>query len=226
MKNSTIYTMHHCASKKCLLANTALSDKQLNSFRLTHLKRSAGHHFYEQGDSASDCFWLCEGTVQLWRRDRFGKKQFIRLVEPGQIFGLESLSDVSVYDQDAQALENCWAMRIKKYPGLFTLIKEETFTRMIVNALLNELLNSNKRLKICLAGGAKERIARALLQMPKRNQQGMLNLNITNEKLAALIGASPQTVSSCLCQLKNKGIISRKRGQISVLNPKELQLHS
>lgn len=69
--------------------------------KLRHIVRHREQLIYEQGESAHGWYWLCQGRVQLAHWNRSGKRQFIRFVELGQLFGAEALTNRVAYDHDA-----------------------------------------------------------------------------------------------------------------------------
>lgn len=215
----------HCGSAQCFFTFIERKASLANINRIKHIVRKNGQLVYEQGEPAYGCYWLCQGRIKLARRNRRGKQQFIRFVQPGQLFAVEVLVGHNVYDEYAQATEESVIVSVEGRGTLSALLLEEQpLATSVVEALSSGILEVESRLKLLLSGGALERIAHALLTFPvpqDRVNDGRLHL--TNGMLASMVGTSPQTVSSCLNKLQSRGLIEHRRGRVTVLKPAELE---
>jgi len=133
---------------------------------------------------------------------------------------VEALTDRAVHDQHAEAVEESVIVFLEGGGALMALLEEPEFSTHLVRLLIHEMLEVERRLQVLLAGGAIQRVARLLwILLDSHDAVGSRSLKLTNETLAAMVGTSPQTVSSCLGRLQRRGIIARERGWIRIIEP-------
>lgn len=114
---------------------------------------------------------------------------------------------------------------IEERETLLDLLEVSEFSTYIVRLLIEEILEAESRLQLFLSGGALQRVARVLLTLPaSRDAMGKRRLKLTNEMLAAVIGTSTETASSCLGRLQDRGLIARGRGHITILEPDGMRI--
>lgn len=218
-----------CTSEQCLFTFIEKrSDLVDIRSQVRHIRGRGGQLVYDQGEVAHNCYWLCHGRIKLACRNRHGKQQFIRFVQPGQLFGLEDLVGRETYDEYAQVVEESQLAVVEERDTLLALLDKPIFAAAALTALVGEVFEVEDRLKFLLSRGALARIAYVLLTSPdshdakqQKGDQGRLHL--TNEVLASMIGTSPQTVSGCLSELQRRGLITRGRSRVTILEPARLE---
>jgi CRP/FNR family transcriptional regulator len=210
----------HCDAAHCLFRLIGRKiDPVDGTKRIRHIVRKRDQVVYEQGESTYAYYWLCRGRVQLSRRNRHGKRQVVQMVQPGQLFGFEALTNQQNYDEDASALEESQIVFIESREVITELLDKPALATL-VRTLAGEILTVEGQLKLLLTGGALERIVRVLLTIA--DSQGDPEVRLTNEALAAMVGTSTQTVSKCLSRLQHRGLIAHCWGRITILRLAEL----
>jgi CRP-like cAMP-binding protein len=137
---------------------------------------------------------------------------------------LEAFVGKRAYEHSAYALEISRLLCFDRKEALVELLEDLDLASVVLRAMASKVLVVDERLNALLSGGALERVAQTLWQLAHpSNAEGGSALELTNERLAALVGASPQTVSSCLCKLEKRGIIAHRRGRIVILSAEHLQ---
>ena len=171
---------------------------------------------------------LIEGRIKLSRLSTMGQECIQWFCFPGEIFGLSE----HTYDHDsglyAQALipSSVWAFSksefnrlLLKKPGMALVVVDQLSSR--VRTLVDQLLhvsceNVNARL-INFLQRLSELYGKSL------NQQIKIDMYLTHQEIADMIGVCRQTVSSMMAQLKRSGIISTDRHGIVINSPSSLE---
>ncbi len=187
---------------------------------------------YTTGDPSDTIYILKEGTVKITRFSEAGRELTVDILGPGDIFGELALAVVDddddggddeqgELDTTAQALEDCYVctMRrcdfnefIKTMPHLSLHIMKLMGTRMkrIENRLENMIFQD---VHTRLYGVLKD------LSIRYGSPSGdcvRLTLRLTHQELASLIGASRETVTTELNNLKKTGAINIDGKEITI----------
>jgi len=182
-----------------------------------------------EGDAASHLFLMTKGQAKYYRLMKDGKQVILHWLQPGDTFGLATLLDNPLpYLGSAEAVSDCevssWShATIQRFARQFPVLS--------CNALRIALLYisyQTDRHSGMISGTAKERLARALANLGTRNgnvNPGGVDLEITNEQLAALADVSPFTVSRLLNQWQREGSISKRRKALCIRSPEGLVDH-
>ena len=183
---------------------------------------------YLAGDSSENLYFLKRGRVKITRLDESGKEFTLTLLEPGEIFGEMGLFDDSPRETSAVALEDsiiCMMKRqdFEKYsrskPELsFKLNKLMGFRRRQIENRIDELLFRD----------VPSRLARLLLRLLDQHKRetkhgDRINIKLSQQELANLIGATREMTSSVLNQYKKDGIIDIQHKFIYVKDQKQLE---
>lgn len=197
--------------------------------KILHLKEIKKRDpIYLPSENHSRIFFLIKGKAKLSRIDaKDGKELILFLIKPGELFGLLSLSEERYSNTMAVALQRC----------LVGYIEFADFQRMTKNAVfsmeLNKLVGSRmvrieNRLDELLFREVPCRLARLLLRLSKEFPKKMkcgdkIDLNLTQQDMANLIGATREIVSLTLNDFKRQGLIASHRRQICIHDKKNLQ---
>lgn len=215
-----------CASPNCLLAvvdNASLDETIVQLLR--HTERAPDQAVFDQGDPTHGWFWLCEGRIQLVRSTPAGRRQILGDVHPGQTFGMEALTHEPTYDKSAVAVAESRLVSISMDALPPELLREPAMMAEICDSFVKQTMELQQRLKDVLTNGMRERIVSTLISLvgehPVMDHDAHASahaVTTTNHELAAMVGTTPQTVSSCLSHLQHRGVIKRRRGTIEFLD--------
>ena len=179
------------------------------------------------GQPGKMVFLLKEGRVKISRVNENGQEATICLLEPGEIFGeMEALNDIP-HETLVQALEPALVCEITRENFLRFLDKCPTAGINLLKSVGGRLRNIESKFGDLVFHSAPARLAKLLLQlgdsMGEKERDGIrLNIRLTHQNLANLIGTSRETVSAILSQFQREGLLIQKRRQICLLNTKEL----
>jgi CRP-like cAMP-binding protein len=167
------------------------------------------------GQSADTVYLLKQGRVKIARVNEKGQEATICLLEPGEIFGEVEAIDGTRRETLVQAIE----------PVLVCEITRENFLRF-----LDRCPQVGIRLLKTVGGrlrNIESKFGDLVLQlgetMGDRDQDRIrINIRLTHQNLANLIGTSRETVSALLSQFQRQGLLIQDRRQICLLKRDEL----
>lgn len=189
----------------------------------------AGQRLFSRGDNADGMYGVLSGTIQVAGASKAGaddKQAILTLIDPPDWFGEICLFDKEARTHDATADTNASIIHVRQ-AAFDVFLRDNPQCWKDLGLLLTQ--------KIRLMFHAMEdiallptplRLVRRLLQMSEgygiRNQKtgmGYLRtLNVSQEKLSAILAISRQTTNQILKQLESEGLVELHRGTIEIMD--------
>jgi len=186
--------------------------------KIVHLK--AKQAFFVQGDTADAVFYLQKGRAKLTVVSNAGKEATITLLSPGEFVGEEAIAAVAGSRlATASAITACTALRIDRKEMIRVISGEHAFSDLFLAFLLARSMRTQADLVDQLFNSSEKRLARVLLLMAEVGKSTdapqTLLPDITQETLAAMIGATRSRVSGFMNRFRRLGYIEYN-GRIQV----------
>jgi CRP/FNR family transcriptional regulator len=181
-----------------------------------------GQHLFFEGARPFGVHCIYQGNVKLVKTGIDGKEQIVRLVRQGDILGYNAILSGEMYNVSAIALEEVMVCFIPKQNFLHLLEEVREFPKKMMQLMSSDMNDMENRLTNWLQKTVRERLAEVLLllqstygTLPKSQA---LNIRLTREDLANLIGTAPETVIRYLAELKSENVIDLKGKEIIIKN--------
>jgi CRP/FNR family transcriptional regulator len=162
------------------------------------------------------------GKIKLSKFGDDGKEQLLRLVKPGDLMGYRSLLSQDKYSVSAVALEDSGVCFIPKELFMGILQKDGAFSMEIMKLLSDDLRKAEISITHLAQKPVRERLAEALLFIKEtygfEADNSTLNLKLSREELANLVGTATETVIRLLSEFKSDNIISLEGKKIKVIS--------
>jgi CRP-like cAMP-binding protein len=185
--------------------------------KIVHLK--VNQAFFVQGDAADSVFYLQKGRAKLTVVSKAGKEATITLLSPGEFVGEEAIAAVAGNRlATASAITACTALRIDRKEMIRVISGEHAFSDLFLAFLLARSMRTQADLVDQLFNSSEKRLARVLLLMAefgKSTDAPQTLPDITQETLAAMIGATRSRVSGFMNRFRKLGYIEYN-GRIQV----------
>ena len=184
-------------------------------------------YIYTPNQPAHALYLLVAGQVSLQMHSSEGRVLTIKVVEPGQPFGLSALDGSAHHDSFAQALE---PVRLVALPRAVAI--EAVLTTPGVGAALIELLGQHRltvsrRLDEVAFKSVPARLASVLLEMSEGQPEGPRPqkrvARRTHQQLAEMVNAYRETVTKIINQFRDARLLDVDRSGITLLNPSRLR---
>jgi CRP/FNR family transcriptional regulator len=207
-----------------------LPDHRLEDFcRLKLVSRYRKHQriFYE-GEPNLGLSILCAGKVKLSRSSPSGKTQILNIVGPCGLLGEKDLFLADRHTVSAEAIEDSVVGFVKKEEFLAFLTDNTTVALRMIQRLSEQLARTEDRSFALTSRDVRQRLAQLLLELA--DQHGatapggcLIDVALTRENLAEMIGATPETVIRVLSAFRKDGLIKDTAKQLVVLRPDSLR---
>jgi CRP-like cAMP-binding protein len=171
------------------------------------LRFEANSGIYTQGDAAEYVYTLRDGYIKLLHINSDGSGRIVRLVVPGDLFGMESLLGDS-YTHSAAALSNVHLCRIPK--RIISSLGEESprLHRQIVKKWGEALAQSESWFSEINTGRIEVRLARFFLRVAKASGDMAVAPVFKREDMGLMMDVKFETISRALASMADQGIIS------------------
>lgn len=186
--------------------------------RLKPLHVAAGTVIYPAGRIPSFVFLVRKGAVEIARLGPRGRKVGLAVVGPGEAFGYLGLLERQVWHHVATALEACELLRVPAGEFQRLCRHHPDFTLEVARTLSGKAILLSAKIESLIFKSIPARLAELLAALAQRfgtrgDRGWRLDVSLTQQNLADLIGASRQHVSSALARLAAHGLIRRPRGR-------------
>jgi CRP/FNR family cyclic AMP-dependent transcriptional regulator len=183
---------------------------------------------YQSGAPADHVYFVKEGHLKISRRGRFGHKITLAILSPGEVFSELALSAGEIHEQEIEALETSLvcSMTAQDFRALLDLKPALAFR--VIQSLGEQRRMLERKIASLVFKDVPARLAEALFELADGCGQPCahalaLELVITQQDLADLIGATRQVVNATLKQFQRRGLIDSRRNCICLADPDGLR---
>jgi CRP-like cAMP-binding protein len=190
------------------------------------LRYEANIGIYSQGEGAEYLYTLREGYIKLLHINSDGSSRIVRLVAPGDLFGMEALLGDS-YAHSATALSNIHLCRIPKQ--IISSLGEESprLHRQIVKKWGEALSQSESWFSEINTGRIEVRLARFFLRVAKVSGDMAVAPLFKREDMGLMMDVKFETISRALASMAEQGFISNiSRLSIQIPSIEKLRVFS
>ena len=194
--------------------------------RMESVKRR--QFIYLPGDPASTVLLLKSGRVKLSRVNEDGKELTLAILEPGEIFGEMEVLEGMPRDTVAEALDDV-SICVMQRSDFEAMLKKDPNTSIRLTKLIGlRLKKIESRIEDLVFKDVPARLAHLLIGLSKEfgvqeNGQTRLNVKLSHQELANLIGSTRETVTATLGEFKKRGWIAFDGRRLVILRAKELE---
>lgn len=191
-----------------------------------------GSLIHASGAMGADFYIIESGRVAIQLPSERGEALTLRLLGPGDFFGEISLLDDEPWYGDATALDDCQLLLLAKRDFLAVLDKYPSVSRRLLTIICKRLRHNASFARDLAFLDIPTRLARALIALVESEGWGWTGnrrphdarvVEITQNALAAHVGATRESINKWLGYYERRGYISRKRDNITVLRLDELR---
>jgi CRP/FNR family transcriptional regulator len=213
------------------LENMSVQDliKNIPSFRTFQCKQ--GHMVVQPGDNVTGLYLILSGSVRIYEILPDGRSISLSLLSKGDVFAhtrthqqgyfrdvyIEAMQDSHISFIQEKALENL-------------MINSPLLSSCIISSFSNQLSQSQKLIEGILGRSVALRLGRLLLKLAdeygvccQNDNSIIINLNLTHQELADMLGSNRVTVTRKLLEFQRQNLISIDNRTISIINKQALE---
>ncbi len=201
-----------------------LSDAELaqlvERMRLRAFRR--GETLFRKDDPGTHLYVVLDGAVKIALPGEFGQEALVAIMRTGEFFGELALFDGSPRSASATALEDTRAALLARDDFLAFLETHPAAVRVVLDALARTVRRLSDRVEDLIFLDVPSRVAKYLLDLAQGDGEAKLELTLTQDELAAFIGASRVSVNRVLGDLERRKIVEVRRRHIVILDRERL----
>jgi CRP/FNR family transcriptional regulator, cyclic AMP receptor protein len=184
-----------------------------------------GDYLFFQTEPGDSIFLMRAGMVVVVLMNPDGRELVISELHPGDCFGEISLLSEGIRTAGAMAREDSEVLEVPGSAFLAVLDQEPRLTRRMLAVTIERLNAAHSRESALAFLDAPGRVARMLLEMDERDQEGPDKgyITLSQEELAQRTGLTRQTVARELGNWRRSGWLLTGRGRIMLLKRTQLQ---
>jgi CRP/FNR family transcriptional regulator len=186
-----------------------------------------GQILYYEGTKPLGIFCINSGVIKVYKTASNGKEQILYLAKEGDFLGYSALLGEENYSSSAMIIEDAKICFIPREVFLGSMMKNAEFFKRITKQLCHELGVMEEKLTDASQKSIRERLALLLLQLA--NTYGVdgggyqrINLLLTREELAGMVGTATESVIRLLSEFKKDGLIELEGKKILLKDKKGL----
>jgi CRP-like cAMP-binding protein len=221
---------HHSVLKQ-LPPFARLSESEITEVLETAAPRryGGGSVVFEQGGAASQFSVLLNGRLRVTQVTPTGEQVVVRMVNPGDIFGIARALQRSTYPGTATAVVESlvlswpmeqWEPLVERYPS---------FAASAIRVIGERLLEAQSRIREMSTEVVERRVGHTVLRLVQqsgvREAEGIrIDFPISKQDLAEMAGTTLHTVSRILTAWEHAGLVDTGRQKLMVRDPHRLLL--
>ena len=187
-----------------------------------------GAILFVEGQMPRGGFILCSGKVKLSTTSKEGKVLMLSVAEPGDVIGLSAVVSGEAFEITAETVGPCLVNFVER-DGLLRLMERsgELGLRSAL-AVSREFQSAYRDIhELVLARSSSGKLARLLLSWIGRGvvttEDVRIHAPVTHEEMAQRIGASRETVTRLLSELRKKDLIKLEGSTLIIRNRPALE---
>jgi CRP/FNR family transcriptional regulator, polysaccharide utilization system transcription regulator len=185
-----------------------------------------GEVLYREGNRISGFYCINSGIIKVFKTGFDGKEQIIRFAKPGEIIAYRSVLSNEPACTTAKVIEDCQVCFISTEILLSFIKTNPDLALELVKLTCHELGEANSYITDIAQKTVRERLAEVLMQLVKDfglDDQKYLNISLTREELANIVGTATESVIRLLSEFKTDKLLELNGRKIRILNSKRLE---
>lgn len=210
------------------------SDMNLDQSREIDMRKSCvnfkkGQIIFEEDTYPHGLYCVNNGKVKVTKAGPDGKDQIIHLAKSGDILGYRAILSGDKYSCSAIAIEPSSLCFIPIRVFLEMVEKDARLAFKIIHLFSEELKAAERTITDLAQKTVKERLAQSILLLKEsygyEDDGCTINISITREELASIVGTARETATRLLTELSREKSIELKGKRIKIVSQQQL-LHS
>jgi CRP/FNR family transcriptional regulator, polysaccharide utilization system transcription regulator len=176
---------------------------------------------YYQGSRITGIYCIVEGILKVYKTGIDGKEQIIRFAKPGEIIGFRSVLSGELACTTSKIIENSMLCFIPSEALIYLVKNNGNFAMDLLQLVCLELGEANSYITDIAQKTVRERLAEILLQLKDNfhlDKDNYLQITLTREELANIIGTATESVIRLLSEFKADHLIELDGRKIKIIN--------
>ncbi len=176
---------------------------------------------YREGNRLTGFYCVTKGIVKLFKTGVDGKEQILRFAKRGEIIAYRSLLSQELACTTAKVIEEAVLCHVPYQTLLYLIQSNWQFSHHMLQIVCRELREANDYITDIAQKTVRERLAEVLLLLKENfdlDNQNNLQISLTREELANMVGTATESVIRLLSEFKQDKLIELQGRKIKFLN--------
>jgi CRP-like cAMP-binding protein len=182
-----------------------------------HYKR--GSIIYREGSRINGCYCIQKGIIKVYKTGIDGKEQIIRFARTGDIIGFRSVLSNELACTTAEVLDEASLCYIPAETLVFLVKHNGNFSMELMQLTCKELGEANAYITDIAQKTVRERLAEILIHLKNDfglDENNILQISLTREELANIVGTATESVIRLLSEFKQDQLIELNGRKIRI----------
>ncbi|MEA3317714.1 MAG: Crp/Fnr family transcriptional regulator [Bacteroidota bacterium] len=204
-----------------------LTDEELSILHKNkiYLKNKRGASIYNEGDNINGIYCVSDGILKIFKTGIDGREQIIAFAKKGDIIGYRSILSKERACSTAKVISDAQLCFIPINSFLSFIKNNSDFAIAVMNKTCKELGEANSYITDIAQKTVRERLAEILLKLEINfgtDADKILQITLTREELANIVGTATESVIRLLSEFKKDKIINLEGRKIIILEKQKL----
>ena len=186
-----------------------------------------GQTLFFQGNPPYGLYCIQDGKIKVSKIGNDGKESIVRIAGQGDILGHRCLFSEECYSATATAIEDSIICYLDQKFILKVIESNPKVSFNIIRRLCKDLGTAEKKMASLFQKNVRERLAEQLLALKDKygqleDQTWKLDIKLTREEMASMIGVANETLIRFITEFKEEGLIEQKGKTIYITNEEAL----
>ncbi len=199
--------------------------KKVSDSKTTKIVKK-GEIIFEEGEKLNGVFCVRDGVSKLSKLSANGKDQIVKLATKGEVLGQRSVIVEECSNLSAVAVNDMEVCFVPKDSILDPLHTNPNFTVEMLRHMAHDLKEADDVIVNMSQKTVKQRIAEAFLYLKKNfgeDKHGFLNLTLSREDIANVVGTATESTIRIISEFKKKGLLKTSGKKIGIANEEKLR---
>ena len=207
----------------CSLSMDSLTD--ISEHKITNIYKK-GQNLFVQGNHPYGIYCISKGNIKVTKMSNDGKESIVRVVTAGDLLGHRSLFTKDHYKATATAMEDTKACFLDKKFIMKVITDNPSVSTSVIEKLSRDMGAAENKMSSLHQKNVRERLAELLLILKESHGEEIapgefqINLKLTREEMATMIGTANETLIRFISEFKQSGLI-RQNGKIIIVCKEE-----
>ncbi len=211
----------------CLVSSNSIfkhltrEELDLLNFEKTVEQFKRGSVIYRESNRINGCYFIQKGIIKVFKTGIDGKEQIIRFAQTGDIIGFRSVLSNELACTTAEVLDDAVTCYIPSETLIHLVKHNGNFSMELMQITCKELGEANAYITDIAQKTVRERLAEILIHL--KNDFGLddnkvLQISLTREELANIVGTATESVIRLLSEFKQDQLIELNGRKIKILD--------
>jgi CRP/FNR family transcriptional regulator, cyclic AMP receptor protein len=211
-----------------LFLNIPVKDLNTISKIIIEKQYPKGSYLFFENEHGNSLFIIASGLVKIFKSDKTGRIKTLAYLKENDFFGEMAMLDEEKRSASACVVEDAEVLILNRSDFQREIQNNPVIALKLLKALSSRLRYADKQIEDLTFRNLPGRVATVLIDLSKKygaDMKGktMINLKLTHQELADMVGTAREVVTSILSDFKSANAIELSGKNIIIKNLEELK---